>query len=152
MTRIRVLLLAAVFALAAACGQAPQTQAPQTQAPQTQAPLAATDSATTATPSATADGPIAAPVATPIDADATVNAPPAAAPVEESASTDAAAPASNPLGKDIVLADSTPAKTDWQYQEGKHFNILTSAQGTSSSAGKIEVAEVFWYGCPHCYN
>ncbi len=148
MTRIRVLLLASVFALAAACGKAPNT-----------APPATTDAAPPA--------PIAAPVA----AEPAAEAAPAADVVEESASTEAAAAADNALGKEIVLPAAAPAptapakaaaaaptpapapaKTDWQYQEGKHFNVLTSAQGTSSSAGKIEVAEIFWFGCSHCYN
>lgn len=135
MTRIQLLLLATGISVAAACGQAP---APQT-------PAAATEGSTPA--------PIAAPA--PVAA-APVDAAPAATVVEESAGSEAAAAAENgALGKDIVLADnSSPAaaKTDWQYQEGQHFNTLTSAQGTSSSAGKIEVAEVFWYGCSHCYN
>jgi len=30
--------------------------------------------------------------------------------------------------------------------------MLTTAQGTSSAPDVIEVAEVFWYGCPHCFN
>ena len=29
---------------------------------------------------------------------------------------------------------------------------LTTAQGTSSPPDVVEVAEVFWYGCPHCYS
>jgi thiol:disulfide interchange protein DsbA len=41
---------------------------------------------------------------------------------------------------------------DWKYSEGKHFRRMTTSQGTSSSPDKIEVAEVFWYGCPHCFN
>lgn len=44
------------------------------------------------------------------------------------------------------------ARTDWQYQEGEDYRRLTTSQGTSSAPDKIEVAEVFWYGCPHCYN
>lgn len=135
-TAVRTFLLAAVIAAVAACGKAP---APEAAAP---APAAAES-----TPPAA----IAAPVA-----EAPAEAPAAEAAVEESAGTEAAAPADKaPLGKEIVLADNsaaTPAKTDWQYAEGEYFNVLTSAQGTSSAAGKIEVAEVFWYGCPHCYN
>ncbi|MBL8201206.1 MAG: thiol:disulfide interchange protein DsbA/DsbL [Chromatiales bacterium] len=136
-TRIRLLLLAAVLSIAAACGKAP--------APEAAAPAAATAEGTP--PAA-----IAAPTPAP---EAATDAVPAAV-VEESAGTETAAPAdSGALGKDIVLADNSspaPARTDWQYQEGQHFNKLTSAQGTSSSPGKIEVAEVFWYGCSHCYN
>jgi thiol:disulfide interchange protein DsbA len=29
---------------------------------------------------------------------------------------------------------------------------MTISQRTSSAPDKIEVAEVFWYGCPHCYD
>lgn len=41
---------------------------------------------------------------------------------------------------------------DWKYTEGADFRRMTTAQGTSSPPDKIEVAEVFWYGCGHCYN
>jgi len=56
----------------------------------------------------------------------------------------------------IVLAEADaeeakPAVTQ-KFVEGKHYTVLTTAQGTSSSPDVIEVAEVFWYGCPHCYN
>ncbi len=135
MTRFRLLLLATVLSVVAACGKAPETQTP----------AAANESA--------APAPIAAPAPA---ADATADATPVVTAVEESAGTEAAAPADNgALGKDIVLAANstgTPVKTDWQYEEGKHFSALSTAQGTSSSPGKIEVAEVFWYGCSHCYN
>lgn len=41
---------------------------------------------------------------------------------------------------------------EWRYREGEHFRRMTASQGTSSPPDKIEVAEVFWYGCSHCYN
>lgn len=34
--------------------------------------------------------------------------------------------------------------------EGTHYVKLAQAAPTSSPAGKIEVVEFFWYGCPHC--
>lgn len=37
------------------------------------------------------------------------------------------------------------------YDEGKHYERLDKAQPTSTGE-KIEVVEVFWYGCPHCYS
>ena len=37
------------------------------------------------------------------------------------------------------------------YQEGKEYLVLSNPQPTSS-ADKIEVVELFWYGCPHCYR
>jgi hypothetical protein len=121
MTRIRLLLLATVMTIAAACGKAP--------APESAAPAATT-----------AESPPAS-IATPAPA-AEAQPDSAAAAVEESAGTEAtdaavaAATAADKvtLGKDIVLADNSsaaPARTDWQYQEGQHFSTLTSAQGTS---------------------
>jgi thiol:disulfide interchange protein DsbA len=133
MMRLRYLLLATVLSVVTACGKAPAPAATSAETPAIAAPAPAPDAAAETAPVVAA--------------------------VEESAGTDAAkvAPASadtSALGKEIVLADnSAPAgKTDWQYEEGKHFSALTTAQGTSSSPGKIEVAEVFWYGCSHCYN
>jgi thiol:disulfide interchange protein DsbA len=34
--------------------------------------------------------------------------------------------------------------------KGQAYNELTPPQPTES-AGKVEVIEFFWYGCPHCY-
>lgn len=57
-------------------------------------------------------------------------------------------------GEEIVLgaAAASAPRTDWKYSEGDHFRRMTTSQGTSSGPDKIEVAEVFWYGCPHCYD
>jgi len=33
---------------------------------------------------------------------------------------------------------------------GTHYRPLVPAQPTNASPGKIEVVEIFWYGCPHC--
>ncbi len=32
------------------------------------------------------------------------------------------------------------------------YQEIRPAQPTQATAGKIEVLEVFWYGCPHCYD
>src|SRR5690606_5865750 len=47
------------------------------------------------------------------------------------------------------LEDAEP--TSARFQLGGHYERLSPTQPTSSSPDKIEVAEVFWYGCPHCY-
>lgn len=47
----------------------------------------------------------------------------------------------------VRLAQSAP-----RFVEGQHYRVLTPAQPTSVEPGKIEVVEVFWYGCPHCYS
>ena len=36
------------------------------------------------------------------------------------------------------------------YIEGTHYEALDKPVRTADP-NKIEVAEVFWYGCPHCY-
>ncbi len=36
--------------------------------------------------------------------------------------------------------------------EGKDYKLLSPAQPTSSPEGKVEVAEVFMFSCPHCFE
>jgi thiol:disulfide interchange protein DsbA len=38
-----------------------------------------------------------------------------------------------------------------EYSEGKQYLRLTNPQPTSEP-DKIEVVEMFWYGCPHCFD
>jgi thiol:disulfide interchange protein DsbA len=38
-----------------------------------------------------------------------------------------------------------------QWKPGVNYVPLVPAQPTSVPAGKVEVVEVFWYACPHCY-
>jgi len=38
-----------------------------------------------------------------------------------------------------------------EYEEGKEYSLLGTPQPTSTG-DKIEVVELFWYGCPHCYD
>ena len=56
--------------------------------------------------------------------------------------------------KPIILAQATsPASDqDWQFSEGEHFHRLVPTQPTLGGADKVEVAEIFWYGCGHCYE
>ena len=36
--------------------------------------------------------------------------------------------------------------------EGKHYHRITPAVATNVEEGKVEVMEIFWYGCPHCFE
>lgn len=36
--------------------------------------------------------------------------------------------------------------------EGKHYHRITPAVPTNVEEGKVEVMEIFWYGCPHCFE
>ncbi len=135
MKLFRSVLFVTLLSVLAACGKASE---PQAVAP---ASTPADDSVAT----------IAAPAAEPA-AEVSPTAEAVAASVDETVE----AAAQSPLpARDIVLpANNPPAaqQTNWQYKEGDYYTVLTSAQGSSSPAGKIEVAEVFWYGCGHCYN
>ena len=46
----------------------------------------------------------------------------------------------------LVTAEKTA------YEEGVDYYRITPAQPTYVDNGKIEVLELFWYGCPHCYH
>ena len=52
----------------------------------------------------------------------------------------------------LAQADVPATLPDWKYSEGQHYARLMPAQPTVGGADKIEVAEFFWYGCPHCYD
>jgi thiol:disulfide interchange protein DsbA len=46
-------------------------------------------------------------------------------------------------------ADPQAALARWK--AGTNYQLLASPQPTNVAAGRVEVAEVFWYGCGHCY-
>ena len=52
----------------------------------------------------------------------------------------------------IVLAQADTSGAGRQFQLGEHYERLTPAQPTSSGPDQIEVTEIFWYACPHCYT
>lgn len=56
--------------------------------------------------------------------------------------------------EEIVLAraEAPAANVTYQFKEGQHYQRLVPTQPTTGGADKIEVAEFFWYGCPHCYD
>lgn len=135
MQHFRSVLIIALLGCLAACGKAPDSQI----------------STAASSPAENSIAAIAAPAAEPV-ADNSPTAEAVAASVDETVE----AAAQSPLpARDIVLpANDPPAtrQTNWQYKEGDYYSTLTAAQGGSSPAGKIEVAEIFWYGCGHCYN
>jgi len=38
------------------------------------------------------------------------------------------------------------------FEAGKHYTVLPNPQPTSTDPGKVEVAEVFMFGCPGCFG
>ena len=47
---------------------------------------------------------------------------------------------------------SGDSPTSTRFQLGTHYTRLSPTQPTSSSPDQVEVTEIFWYGCPHCYT
>jgi thiol:disulfide interchange protein DsbA len=110
------------------------------------APGAATAPAEATTENAPATAPEPRPAAAPDDSETVAQA------IEEEET--AGEPAADAADEPIRLAqDETPASAaDARFKEGKHYRVLPVAQPTSVPPDKVEVAEVFWYGCPHCYT
>jgi thiol:disulfide interchange protein DsbA len=50
----------------------------------------------------------------------------------------------------LVLLASAGAQAADKWIEGKHYFVVTPAQHTSLPSSKVEVAEIFSYGCPYC--
>jgi len=68
--------------------------------------------------------------------------------VEESA----AEPAADEQAIVLAQADVPTPPQEWQFKEGRNFIRLVPTQPTVGGADKIEVAEFFYYLCPHCYT
>lgn len=43
-----------------------------------------------------------------------------------------------------------PASTQWK--PGTNYDVISPAQPTNAPPGKVQVMEVFWLACPHCYH
>lgn len=71
--------------------------------------------------------------------------------VQESAAEDVAEEAED---RPLILAqaDIPAASQQWKFEEGTHFTRMVPTQPTVGGADKVEVAEIFWYGCNHCYD
>jgi thiol:disulfide interchange protein DsbA len=121
----RILALLLLVGLAA-CSREPAPAAPEATPPAAATPAAAT-SASPATP---------APV-TPAGESNAVDAEPAD---KGSAALERVVP--------LPEAAQLPAG---RWQAGTHYRVVSPAQPTDVSTGKVEVLEVFWYACPHCF-
>lgn len=50
----------------------------------------------------------------------------------------------------LLPLTATVARAD-TYTEGQQYARIAAPQPTTAPPGKVEVVELFWYGCPHCY-
>jgi thiol:disulfide interchange protein DsbA len=137
-------LASALLIALAACGQkqAPPTPA-ENAAPATQAPAAAAPEAPAqATP--------------PADAPEASQTP--AAPAENISETDDGGQESVPETASSTVQPAlklggapTTSPTSSAFKEGTHYSKIVPAQPTTVPPGHVEVVEVFWYGCGHCF-
>jgi protein dithiol oxidoreductase (disulfide-forming) len=138
----RLAWLAAVSCLIlAACGQSSKT--PETATLTQTAPAASTPA-------------IAKPAAAPAKPAPTASQPAEIVNAGEDLETvdpnESATAQSSPLLAAALTA--TPAATlPGPWQENVHYTRLVPTQPTVNNlkSGQVEIAEVFWYGCPHCY-
>jgi thiol:disulfide interchange protein DsbA len=136
--RARALTLVTLFAAAVVAGCAKQDAA---------APAAAE-----ATPSAVASAPVeaASAEAAPVEAAPTEAAPAAAPAIDTKQPLAAAPPAPERLASAAAGAQTSAGNGKWQ--AGRNYAVINPAQPTNVGPGKVEVLEVFWYGCGHCYE
>lgn len=121
----QALTIIALLTLAVACSKQEPVEEIVTETPAVEDPVA---------------GETLAPADTTTAADETLEV------VEESAAEP------EPEDEAIILAQADPveAPASWQFSEGKHYTRMVPTQPTVGGADKVEVAEFFWYGCPHC--
>jgi protein dithiol oxidoreductase (disulfide-forming) len=146
-SRMNKLIVAALFAIVSlatvACGKQEQPAAPaQPAATQpTQAQPPGGEPATTAaaeTPAATEESAPAAPTETVTETD--------------DAQESAEQPASNVQSTLKLSAAANKPATSERFKEGTSYRKVVPAQPTNVAPGKVEVVEVFWYGCAHCFE
>jgi protein dithiol oxidoreductase (disulfide-forming) len=69
------------------------------------------------------------------------------------ASTPVAKPATPPAATRVATTTAPAAAplANSRWVAGTNYRPLTPPQPTNVAKGKVEVVEVFWYGCNHCY-
>ena len=67
-------------------------------------------------------------------------------------------PAESPAGSgkpaeqgEAARASTPPPADPGRFVAGEHYRVLNPAQPTNVPPGKVEVVDVFWYGCGGCY-
>lgn len=51
----------------------------------------------------------------------------------------------------VLVASTLIARSALAFDEGIDYKAVSAPQITETP-GKVEVLELFWYGCPHCYH
>ena len=77
---------------------------------------------------------------------------PADPPADPALDTPAATANQADVEPELVATDPGEAPTTGRFEMGVHYLRLSPTQPTSSNPDQVEVCEVFWYGCPHCFE
>jgi len=72
----------------------------------------------------------------------------AAGPVSSAQAADADSTSLERLAA-VPASSALPDSSEWK--AGVNYDVISPAQPTTVAPGKVEVLEVFWLGCPHCY-
>jgi protein dithiol oxidoreductase (disulfide-forming) len=137
---MRMLPLAALLLL---CACARQENAPAPAAPPAPTTAANAPAATPAPPAATPAPPAAA-----AQSETTQQATGS----QESADAETDRPARSDASLEQMTSLPAAAQLpDGPWQPGVNYTPVVPAQPTSVEPGKVEVLEVFWLACPHCY-
>jgi len=94
-------------------------------------------------PAAVADTPAAA----------TAPAAPATAAPSDGETVDDVTSSVSPIAAAVAATTAAPSATlPAKWKQGTHFAALPAAQPVSVAPGEVEVTEIFWYGCGHCFT
>ena len=105
--------------------------------------------ATPPSPSATQTGGTAAPSAANSQPPATAQTPAAATGSASDAQDSDAGSTSLEHVAALPTDAALPSSSEWK--PGVNYDVISPSQPTTVAPGKIEVMEVFWLACPHCY-
>ena len=73
--------------------------------------------------------------------------------IVDKAKKDIAAIPDNLIAKAETTPAAQPVSTNTsKYIKGKHYIEIIPAMQTDAASGKVEVVEMMWLGCPHCYT
>jgi protein dithiol oxidoreductase (disulfide-forming) len=138
MQMIRKLWLPAVLTVSAAALLALAACSRQSQSPQQAAQTPTPDQA-------------AAPAASDQSSPSGQAAPASAPSSQPASSTQASDADSNSLEHLAAVPASAALPESSEWKPGVNYDVISPAQPTTVEPGKVEVLEVFWLGCPHCF-
>ena len=104
-----------------------------------------------ASPNPTLAAPATAASATPAPAHAAGDLTAAAVTQQERGDPVAAADTGSSALERIAALPSAGQLPAGKWVPGTNYKVIAPAQPTDASPGKVEVIEMFWYGCPHCF-